>query len=265
LSFMFLSTCTIVQIGVNDWLPYALAAASFSFYLTQWEEYHTDILYLGYINVTEAQVFVMLIHLTRAYAGVDFYPTETEIAGYTFTYGQILILIAGSGTIFTGVGNICTVIILYVKKGEFLKLGSAFLQLIPLVQLLGCLIGWSQVSPESFYLHPHFALLGVGTLTAAVVGFIVLFRVAKQPYPLFHPILIPCCFIFIFHKIPALQFLEGPWAFAFGVYGIATYIICAKVALLEIGEIFGIEVFTIPTGGYVFNQVQKPASIKKAE
>src|SRR3990167_5595713 len=65
------------------------------------------------------------------------------------------------------------------------------IQILPLIQILACLMIWPRLSPEIFKEYPHFLLLGCGTLTAEVVGFLVLFRVTKQGYPIFHPVLLP--------------------------------------------------------------------------
>ena len=254
LSFMFLAACTVIQTGVSIfWLTTCLGVAIFSFFGTQWEEYHTDILFLGYINVTEAQVFVMIIHFLAYWMGPLWFLTEVEVSGMiTLTYGQVLLIIAISGALLSGINNIVTVIRKY--KTDFGKLFAAFLQFIPFLQIEALVLIWPRISPEIFLQNPHFILLGCGTLCAEIVGLLVLFRVTKQPYPLFHPILLPTLIPYFLYASSVPQWIEGYYAVAFGVYGIVSYVLCAKAVLVEIGEIFKIDIFTIPPGGYPFNK-----------
>ena len=96
--------------------------------------------------------------------------------------------------------------------------------------------------------------MGCGTLASIAVGELVLFRVAEQKYPVFHPLLLACLVPFVFPAVPALQAFEGMYAIAFGVFGVIAYFVCARAVLLELSEIFGIAIFTIPAGGYSFNK-----------
>ena len=257
LSLLFISTCTVAQIGLDDfWLPVTLGAGIASFFLTQWEEYHTDILYLGYVNVTEAQVAIIAMHWTAAYAGPLVFAESLTILGITLTYGRWVMCATIAGAVFSGASNAWTLVQFCVKDLSTLpkKMFVCCLQLIPLIQILACLLWWPKASPEVFESHVHFILMGCGTLSSIAVGELVLFRVAEQPYPLFHPLLLPCLVPFLFPFVPALQPFEEMFAVAFGVFGVVAYFVCARAVLLELSEIFGIAIFTIPRGGYSFNK-----------
>ena len=257
LSFLFLATCTVAQIGLDElWLPLTLGAGIGSFFLTQWEEYHTDIMYLGYVNVTEAQVAIMMIHWTAAYAGPFVFAETYTILGVSLTLGRWVMCAVIAGGCFTGGGNLITLIGFFAKDMSTLpqKLFHSFLQLIPMIQILTCLLMWPRLSPQNFDDYIHFILLGCGTLSSIVIGELVLFRVAQQTYPLLHPLLLPTLVPFVIAYVPALQPFEGLFAMAFGVFGVVSYFACARSVLLELSEIFGINVFTIPPGGYSFNK-----------
>jgi hypothetical protein len=45
-------------------------ACMLTFYIKQWEEFHTDILDLGVFNVTEAQIVTIAIFLSTGYYGM---------------------------------------------------------------------------------------------------------------------------------------------------------------------------------------------------
>eukprot|EP00009_Paramoeba_aestuarina_P018753 CAMPEP_0201527504 /NCGR_PEP_ID=MMETSP0161_2-20130828/35397_1 /ASSEMBLY_ACC=CAM_ASM_000251 /TAXON_ID=180227 /ORGANISM="Neoparamoeba aestuarina, Strain SoJaBio B1-5/56/2" /LENGTH=330 /DNA_ID=CAMNT_0047928359 /DNA_START=86 /DNA_END=1074 /DNA_ORIENTATION=- len=249
LSLLFLATCTVAQIGLDPWwLPVTLGAGITSFFLTQWEEYHTDIMYLGYVNVTEAQVIIMIIHWTAAYAGPAVFAETVTFLGVSLTIGKWVMAATIAGAAFTGISNLITLIQFYAKDMStmFSKLFFASLQLLPMIQILICLLYWPSLSPQVFEDYVHFILLGIGTLSSIVIGELVLFRVAEQTYPLVHPLLLPTLGPFIFYNMPALQPFEGTFAVLFGIFGIIAYFVCARKVLLELGEIFGIDVFTIP-------------------
>ena len=64
-----------------------------AFYLTQWEEYFTGKLVLGYIGVTEAQIASMIIYSVAALEGPGFFDQTITFAGITVTYGSLPICI----------------------------------------------------------------------------------------------------------------------------------------------------------------------------
>jgi ethanolaminephosphotransferase len=255
LSFMSLTVCTVVQIGPTFTIPFAMSFALLSFFTTQWEEYHTQILYLGYVNVTEAQVFIMVIHLTAYSIGPLWFAQTVTVFGHIITYGELCIVISIVGSLTTSILNILKVINLY--RSDFNKLLSAFSQFLPFFQIIFCLVGWTRMSPDIYEKYSHFILIGCGTLVAAIVGFLVVFRVAKQPFPLFYPFLLPTFVPFLLHLFsPSAQLktIEEYFAVFFGIYGMLVYLYYAQKILREIANVFQIKLFTIPSDGYDFNK-----------
>jgi len=93
----------------------------------------------------------------------------------------------------------------------------------------------------------------VGPWLRQLLGFLFFFRVTKQTYPLFYLILIPTVIPFILHYL-ANETIEEIFAVFFGVYGLGVYLFYAQKVLLEMAEIFNIDIFKIPEGGYDFNK-----------
>jgi hypothetical protein len=193
----------------------------------------------------------MALHMIAYFQGPLFFANVINVFGFTFSYGQICIGVSILGAIYTVSLNILKVHRIYRKENE--KFFAALTQFVPFIQILICLLGWPLMSPGVYERNAHFMMMGCGTLTAAIVGFLVVFRVTKQAYPLFHPILIPTLIPFALHFL-ANETAEEYYAVAFGVYGLAIYLYYAQKVLSEMSEIFHIDIFKIPEGGYEFNK-----------
>jgi hypothetical protein len=83
-----------------------------AFYLAQWEEYHTGTLELGYFNVTEAQLLLMIVHLVTFFMGPFFWlrtftiSANLDVFGFqvgdiTLQYNTFLFIIQGAGAFLT--------------------------------------------------------------------------------------------------------------------------------------------------------------------
>ena len=59
----------VMRLGNDPFIVVATLSVLVPFFLTQWEEYFTGILNLGYVSVTEAQVAMMMIDFTSFYFG----------------------------------------------------------------------------------------------------------------------------------------------------------------------------------------------------
>jgi len=68
-----------------------------TFFAKQWEEYHTSVFELGFVNVTEAQVMTMTVYALTGYLGPNFWLTKTQILGHTVQYNEIAISVCFIG------------------------------------------------------------------------------------------------------------------------------------------------------------------------
>ncbi|RMC21763.1 hypothetical protein DUI87_02632 [Hirundo rustica rustica] len=68
--FVVLRTCIAVQLGTNpDWMFFCCFAATFMFY---WQTYVSGALRFGKIDVTEIQIFIIIMHLLAVIGGPPF-------------------------------------------------------------------------------------------------------------------------------------------------------------------------------------------------
>ncbi|GAM16932.1 hypothetical protein SAMD00019534_001070, partial [Acytostelium subglobosum LB1] len=70
---------TSIQAGANTTSLYNVMIILTAFYFTQWEQYHTDVMELGYIGVTEGHIFMMLGHMISFVFGPSIWFTEISI------------------------------------------------------------------------------------------------------------------------------------------------------------------------------------------
>tara|TARA_R110002050_G_scaffold216078_6_gene352211 strand:+ start:91 stop:1071 length:981 start_codon:yes stop_codon:yes gene_type:complete len=252
-----MTSLNVMQLGTTYTMLIGLACPLISFYTTQWEEHHTHRLILGYLNVTEAQLVVCIVYvLTGIFGGQFISETRFSVAGINVNVAVIIYVAAFLGALGTATNNVVTLITYY--KGNTQKIFRSFLEFIPLIQVLLVLVLWPYLSKtdilhrEWYYVHAF--MLGCGTLIALLCGHLVVYRVVRQVFPVFHPVLLPTFIPFLLLLHPAGAALEGPFAILFGIYGLSMYFYESVRVSRQICKAFDINVFTIPEGGYPFNK-----------
>lgn len=108
-----------------------------TFYCTQWEEYFTGTLTLGYIGVTEAQISAMVIYLLTAYYGVPWWNNELHIPPlhhhafgwggdrwWSIRYGDIPMLVSALSMVPTALSNIQEVVAFHRKRAGAAAAGA---------------------------------------------------------------------------------------------------------------------------------------------
>uniref|UniRef100_A0A5F8HIQ3 Choline/ethanolaminephosphotransferase 1 n=1 Tax=Monodelphis domestica TaxID=13616 RepID=A0A5F8HIQ3_MONDO len=72
--FVVLGTCIAVQLGTNpDWMFFCCFAGTFMFYCAHWQTYVSGTLRFGIIDVTEVQIFIIIMHLLAVIGGPPFW------------------------------------------------------------------------------------------------------------------------------------------------------------------------------------------------
>lgn len=66
------------------------------FFFSQWDVYFSGQLFLGPFNVTEAQFFMMAIHLAAFFGGADFWTRTATlpILGWTLPYSHFIVYLS---------------------------------------------------------------------------------------------------------------------------------------------------------------------------
>eukprot|EP01122_Echinamoeba_exundans_P002269 TRINITY_DN1222_c0_g2_i1.p1 TRINITY_DN1222_c0_g2~~TRINITY_DN1222_c0_g2_i1.p1 ORF type:complete len:309 (-),score=59.81 TRINITY_DN1222_c0_g2_i1:100-1026(-) len=188
--FISLTTLSVMRIGNTTPVFFAIASVLVPFFLTQWEEYFTGSLNLGYISVTEAQCAMMGIDLTSFFLGSDWWLQSINIFGIEMRYNWIVISgVIGSG-IFTSLTN-------FFEAGKAWSKGSGNVvkgvqYLAPMIISLAACYVWIIYSPlELVSSFPHSFNVILGFVTANLVGRIIVARVCGLPGSTFPLILIP--------------------------------------------------------------------------
>ncbi|XP_027011017.1 choline/ethanolaminephosphotransferase 1a [Tachysurus fulvidraco] len=78
--FVILGTCIAVQMGTNpDWMFFCCFVGVFMFYCAHWQTYVSGTLRFGIIDVTEVQMFIILVYLLAAVGGSVFWQSVIPV------------------------------------------------------------------------------------------------------------------------------------------------------------------------------------------
>jgi len=179
-----------LQLG-SSWTGFILLLSiCILFYCAQWEEYCTGSFVLGYLNVTEAQLLMMLCHLMTAIFGGNFWSDSFLLYDLKISYFWIPLSIIVLGFLVTFFSNIYTVEQSRLKKNQgFLEIYSL---LVPAMISSISAVAWVYLSEDQILLtHPILFYLTLGFLFPNLVGRIVVARVCKEKFHWFQPIVLP--------------------------------------------------------------------------
>jgi len=155
-----------LQLGYG-WEVFTILVANYVvFYLAQWEEYHTGVLELGYLNVTEAQLLVMSAYLWTAYQGPQWWLQTFSVFGYTLQYNVPVVAFQMIGVFVTMAGNLHS---LFLRKHHHAKHINYFLaitHLVPVILATVLAFVWGSHSPNNIFFSSHSVIfiLGLGFL-----------------------------------------------------------------------------------------------------
>lgn len=233
--------CTL-QVRVDYLIATAVALLS-AFYLTQWEEYHTGRLVLGYIGVTEAQILSIGVYLVAAIFGSDFYKQTLVVAGFSIQYGVIPVLATLASSIATIASNFVEVWNLKNTKTTFLEKAAGTFSVVFLSAIFYL---WAYFSPAHvFPRHPHIFILAYGFLVANLVGRIVLARVCCEPFPPIPRLLYPLLLVPVIIITKAL-FDEEKFLYLYCALAVAAYLHFAVYMIKDLCSTLKIRCFHIP-------------------
>lgn len=187
--FVELAVGSTIQCGNGPFLFFVVLSMLIPFYTTQWEEYFTGELVLGYIGVTEAQMITLAIHLSAFLFGHEVFFSEITFFGLTLTVSTWLVI----GCIVSGIGQTLwniSVVLKLISKGKA-KASDAILFITPLF-LTSIISGiWYAFNTSVVFDHPHTFHLMIGLIVANYVGRIIVYRVCSLPASMFLELLAP--------------------------------------------------------------------------
>eukprot|EP01103_Thecamoeba_quadrilineata_P008965 TRINITY_DN18675_c0_g1_i1.p1 TRINITY_DN18675_c0_g1~~TRINITY_DN18675_c0_g1_i1.p1 ORF type:complete len:380 (+),score=45.93 TRINITY_DN18675_c0_g1_i1:34-1173(+) len=168
-----LTVSTSISLGPNYYTFILVIGSLAPFYLKQLEEYHTDEMILGYVNVTEAQLVTISCFLVSGIFGPEAWNTEFNLYVAVLSLRQLVF--------FSSVGGMC-----YICLTSFDALfkraknrNHALAQTFPIFFVLISSFVWSYLSPDILGVNAHFFYLAVGFAVANVVGKMVIARVCR--------------------------------------------------------------------------------------
>ncbi|KAM9185141.1 choline/ethanolaminephosphotransferase 1 isoform 2-T2 [Mergus octosetaceus] len=179
--FVVLGTCIAVQLGTNpDWMFFCCFAGTFMFYCAHWQTYVSGTLRFGIIDVTEVQIFIIIMHLLAVIGGPPFWQSLIPILNIQVKIFPALCTVAGTffsctnyfGVIFTGgVGKNGSTIAGTSVLSPFLHIGS--------VIALAAMI-YKKSAVQLFERHPCLYILTFGFVSAKITNKLVVAHMTKS-------------------------------------------------------------------------------------
>ncbi|XP_044749580.1 cholinephosphotransferase 1 isoform X5 [Coccinella septempunctata] len=179
--FVALSACIAVQLGNHPgWMFFQCFCAITLFYCAHWQTYVSGTLRFGRVDVTEAQVTIMLILAISAIFGPDIW--STKVAGFSFRWCHVICCVFYLGYIqvfFAFVRNVakggCG------KNGSTIAGTSVLSPIIPFSMILVPAFIIYQKSTEHVYEnHPALYILAFGLVAAKVTNRLVVAHMTKS-------------------------------------------------------------------------------------
>ncbi|XP_068220800.1 choline/ethanolaminephosphotransferase 1 isoform X3 [Palaemon carinicauda] len=243
--FVSLGVACSVRLGTHPyWMFFQCMMAVTLFYCAHWQTYVSGTLRFGFIDVTEAQFGVILIHLFSVIFGPNFW--SLKIPGTDLEF-LVLYVTAGMIQVICQLKT-CSYIILFGgagKNGSSIAGTSVLSPVVPLLFILvpSVLIAWK--SPYDIYLqNPTIYLLTFGCVSARVTNRLVVAHMTKSEMAYSDASLIGPALLFL------NQYFNCPINENYLLYIVCIYVIydlikyCQKVCL-EICHHLNISLFTI--------------------
>jgi len=232
-TFLALTLGASVGIGGGWAAWFGMFMATFGFFAAQWEEYHTGILDLGIVGVTEAQLITMVIYMTTSFQGLSLWSTYY----FGLQLKHWMTLSVGIPVIYAVYGN-TTFMTRWAKENKT-DFTTVFFRCAPYVTLVFASAFWGYFSPSQVMQnYPHLYIGMFGMLAANLVSRMVLARVCGEPFPpqqiVLVPMLVGCVLIFV---LPGFEFHYLVLCF---VHSWVCYLNFAHSVVMEITEFLGI-------------------------
>jgi ethanolaminephosphotransferase len=184
--------------GHTWYTVFLIALTTIPFYFSTWEEYHTGVLYLGYINgPTEGLLISCTILILSGVFGPQFwFRTLSDVFGSqmsdTLTLADLLVMGMTFLLVTTQLpASLYGVYVACQRKGT--SFSTAIAQLFPMGVYLAATIGWI-LSPYSVLLerqHLIWFTITVGLVFGRMATKIILAHLTRMPFPWFTFMMLP--------------------------------------------------------------------------
>lgn len=179
--FVILGTCIAVQMGTNpDWMFFCCFVGMFMFYCAHWQTYVSGTLRFGIIDVTEVQIFFVMVYLLAALGGTAFW--QSTIPGLNIQMKMIPAFLTFLGAIFS-----CTNYFRVIFTGGMGKNGSTIAGTSVLspafhitVMLLLAVFVYKMSSEQLFEKNPCLFILTFGFGSAKITNHLVVSHMTKS-------------------------------------------------------------------------------------
>lgn len=237
-----------VQLGSGLLFYIFVLTCMITFFAKQWEEYHTSVFELGFVNVTEAQVMTMTVYALTGYLGPNFWLTKTQILGYTLQYNEIAISICFIGGLPTTLNSVIETVKFYLtkKQPQVSTPQEALYQLIPTLTVALFSYLWLSNSPYILHNHPHAMAISLGFVYCNLIGRIVLARVCKQTLGVFQPVVLPFVIGYLLSINPQLKIDQAYFLQVYAFAAVAAYLHFALSVIDTICKHLRIKCLSIP-------------------
>ncbi|XP_060701622.1 choline/ethanolaminephosphotransferase 1-like [Hemiscyllium ocellatum] len=179
--FVVLGICIAVQLGTNpDWMFFCCFAGVFMFYCAHWQTYVSGTLRFGIIDVTEVQIFIIILFLLAASGGTAFWESMIPVLEIQVKIVPALLVVAGG--IFS-----CTNYFTVIFTGGVGKNGSTiagtsvlspFLHIGAVITL--ALMIYKKSTSRLFENNPCLYILAFGFVSAKITNKLVVAHMTKS-------------------------------------------------------------------------------------
>ncbi|KAI9357869.1 CDP-alcohol phosphatidyltransferase-domain-containing protein [Pilaira anomala] len=266
-SFAAILQCTALGTGHSKTSVMLYMIAMMGFYLSTIEEYHTGVLYLGYVNApTEGVILSCIIFSLSGYFGPAIWslPLKNFIKASWFPtfinelpLSHAMIWWIGSLFVFTH-APVCFYAMYKAckeKNKPFVK--TMVIQNMPIATYIVSLYLWVMSPYSTILSHHHFILFSIttGVVFGRMATKVILAHLTKSEFPMFTVLLIPLITGATLVNIPILFPSVGPiftaeseymFLIAYFVFAVVAYLRWALVVINNFCDFLGIQCLRIP-------------------
>ncbi|KAI9478380.1 MAG: hypothetical protein EXX96DRAFT_245893 [Benjaminiella poitrasii] len=266
-SFAAILQATAVGLGHSKASVMLYGIAMLGFYLSTVEEYHTGVLYLGYVNApTEGVIVSCIIFILSGIYGPGIWKMPMKDTVQTKWLPEFVANIPVSHAVIWWVGSLflfthapaCFYAMYKAcqeKKKPFLK--TMLVQNMPITTYIVCFYAWIMSPYSSILNHQHFILFAIttGIVFGRMATKVILAHLTKSKFPKFTVLLIPLITGAVLTNIPRLFPTVKPiftpeseygFLLAYFVFAFVAYMRWAVVVINSFCQFLGIRCLVIP-------------------
>uniref|UniRef100_A0AAV1TZ26 Uncharacterized protein n=1 Tax=Peronospora matthiolae TaxID=2874970 RepID=A0AAV1TZ26_9STRA len=206
--FNVLSAAATCQAGPGLLAYIALSSVCVTFYLAQWQEYHTGVMNCGngFFGVTEGQLTLVAVHLAAAFFGAGFWTAELSfVPTISVTMTQVLLCALVASNVLLAYGNVSSVLWAAADTIPREELGNkhiskpiALVQLVPIGILLVLGSLWiCGPDAENYENYPVLFLFPIGIGYVFLSTRMIMSHMCKIPFTPQLRVIIPFGFVIL--------------------------------------------------------------------